>query len=107
MIREGDAAYRRNPKGQEGMVALVGVVVIGVSAPQLIPIVPALIWPRGKVGWWLGMFALIVGFLTAGGWLIAIPLVFFWGNKNFRAWCGVGRSSNEPWKGPPSPVAPG
>lgn len=88
-LLKGDSTYQQHPKEAKGAMALVGLILVVISAPPLVPMLPALVWPRGRVGWWLGLAAIIAGTFTMGGWLFSIPLAILWGKHQFRRSCGL------------------
>lgn len=89
-LAKGDSTFQTHPQEAKGAMAIVGLVYVLISAPPLIVFLPALVWPRGRIGWWLGLAAIIAGTFTICGWLFSIPLAVCWGNRRFRSSCGLG-----------------
>jgi hypothetical protein len=90
-----DMSLRGHPV-QIGAVRLICAIFAGIFGLPLLPMVPMLLFPRSRFGWYLGAIALGLGIFTTCGWPIAIPLIVFWFHPEVKRYSGLAVGSFAP-----------
>ncbi len=90
-----DETLRGHPE-QIGMARLICAIFAVIFGLPLLPMIPALVCPRSRVGWYLGVVTLFGGIFTTCGWPIAIPLVVYWFHPDVQSYSGFAVSKKGP-----------
>ena len=82
-----DDSLRYHPE-QLGAVKFFCFLFSLIFGLPLLAMVPSLVVPRSRFGWYLGAVSLWGGIFTTCGWPLAIPLVVFWYHPDVQRYSG-------------------
>ena len=88
-----DKSLRGHPE-QIAVVRFFCVMFAGIFGLPLLPMIPMLVFPRSRLGWYLGVIAMGLGIFTTCGWPIAIPLLVFWFHPEVQRYSGFAVGSS-------------
>lgn len=84
-----DNTLRGHPD-QIPLVRAICAFFVAVFGVPLLPMIPMLLIPRGRWGWYLGTAALGFGIFTTCGWPLAVPLIVYWFHPEVKQYSGLG-----------------
>lgn len=87
-LLKDETAFRQNPAAATMMMRTFGVFFAMIFGLPMLPLLAAIVWPRGQWAWYVGIMAIVAGFFTVIGWVATLPLLLFWNRPEVKAYYG-------------------